>query len=302
MLKQAFGRLLPLYIWMSVAGLAGCSGVAPVDEPSPEDSSGFFACDGDQLYYEASGAGFPLLLVSGGSGMDMRQWERVAPRLAESYRVIRVDPRGIGRSDNPTSSYSDAVDLEQLLDHLELEQVGIVGPSSAGGLVLEFALSYPDRVAGVVAAAPFVPGFEFSETMLERLVGFSQAAEEGREAFLDRMFDDPHFIPSPLDSGARPWARTIMAENFDKGAGFDPGLPIALEPPLIEQLAAIRPPVLLVAGALDHPEVLRRNEFLTRKIPVATEERVADAGHNIPIENPEAFLAAVLPFLDQLRQ
>ena len=154
--------------------------------------------------------------------MDLRQWDRVAPTLADDFQVILIDPRGIGRSDNPTARYSDADDLAALLDHLGLDRIGLIGLSLSGGIVLEFAARYPDRVAGVVAAAPFVPGFEFSEAMLARLDVFNKAAQEGREPFLDAMFVDPHFIPAPLDASVRPIARKNMAMNFDKGAGFDP--------------------------------------------------------------------------------
>jgi pimeloyl-ACP methyl ester carboxylesterase len=222
--------------------------------------------------------------------MDLRQWDRIAPDLAKSYRVIRYDPRGIGKSDNPTVKYSDAADFNSLLDHLELDRVGLIGLSSAGGLVLEFAIRYPQRTAGVVAAAPFVPGFEFSDEMLVRLNIFSQAAERGRETFLDRMFEDAHFVA----------ARENMGYNFDKGAGFDPSLPMPLSSPLIEQLAEISVPVLLLAGELDHPEVLRRNKYLLENISSAEEKIIPHAGHNSPLENPPAFLDAMNSFLQTI--
>ena len=257
----------------------------------------YLALGADRLYYEVSGQGFPLVLVSGGSGMDLRQWDLITPALTQSYRVIRYDPRGIGKSDNPTVKYSDAVDLNSLLDHLSLDQVGLIGLSSAGGFVLEFAIQFPDRITGLVAVAPFVPGFEFSDAMMTRLELFNKAAEQGREPFLDRMFEDSHFIPAPLDRSVRTSAREIMAYNFDKGAGFDPSLPLRLVPPLIEQLPKISSPVLLLAGELDHPEVLRRNKFLAAHIESADEKIIVQAGHNGPLENPGAFLDAMDTFL-----
>ena len=81
------------------------------------------------------------------------------------------------------------------------------------------------------------------------------------------------------------------------GAGFDPGLPIPLLPPLIEQLPNISSTVLLLAGELDHPEVLRRNKYLLTQIPAADEKIIHQAGHNGPLENPAAFLDAMNTFL-----
>ena len=279
---------------LSLSTLAGSS--------TAGDGTGvaFLSLNGDQLHDEVSGDGFPLVLVSGGSGMDLRQWDLVKPTLSRSYRIIRYDPRGVGKSDNPSVAYSDADDLDQLLTHLGVEQAGLVGLSSAGGFVLEFAIQYPDRVAGLVAVAPFVPGFEFSASMMARLDRFSQATAQGREPFLDSMFGDAHFIPVPLDRSVRTMARGIMGYNFDKGEGFDPSLQAVLEPPLIEQLAKIRTPVLLLAGELDHPEVLRRNEYLAAQISSVEEKIIVQAGHNGHLENPAAFLDPTKAFLVML--
>lgn len=276
---------------MLLAAGAGCSSHKP---PTPY---GVMEVGNDSLYYESSGEGFPLVFVGGGSGMDLRQWDPVALHLGQDYRVVLYDPRGMGKSDPPTAPYSDSSDLVRLLDHLGLDRVCVLGLSSAGGFALEFALLHPERVAGVVASAPFVPGFEFSEEMLERLAGFTAAAEEGVIPYLDRMLEDSHFLPAPLNRSARQTARHLMGSNFDKGAAFDPVLLIRLEPPLIERLGEITPPVLLLAGGLDHPEVLRRNRFLRQEIPYAEERIVPMAGHNIPMENPVGFLNATESFL-----
>jgi pimeloyl-ACP methyl ester carboxylesterase len=265
-----------------------------------EFQSGFFAAGNDQIYYEVEGRGFPLVMVSGGSGMDLRQWDRVVPNLAKSYKIVRYDPRGIGKSDNPTERYSDTRDLHDLLAALEIGDTVLIGLSSSGGLVLEYALQHRAHVLGVIAAAPFVPGFQFSKDMLTRLQIFSEAAETGRKPFLDSMFADPHFIPAPLDRSIRASARENMGMNYDKGAGFDASLVMTLDPPLIEQLTNISPPVLLLAGALDHSEVHRRNDFLAKQIRSTRQSVVADAGHNAPLENPDAFLNAIRPFLEEL--
>ena len=129
---------------------------------------------------------------------------------------------------------------------------------------------------------------------------FNHAVENGREAFLDEMFDDDHFIPSPLDPAIRDLARENMGYNFDKGADFDPALPIQIAPPLIEQLENIHSPVLLLAGELDHPEVLRRNKYLLSQIRSADEKIIEQAGHNGPLENPDAVLDAMSSFLQDI--
>jgi 3-oxoadipate enol-lactonase len=271
----------------------------------------FLDLDGDSLSYEVLQSGVaddsvddtpPLVLLGGGSGMDTRQWHLVAEPLAENHHVILFDPRGVGRSDNPTVRYSDAADFVELLDHLGIDQAIVVGLSSSGGLAFEIALRYPDRIAGVIAAGPFVRGFEFTGTMLTRLKTFSDAAKEGREPFLRAMIDeDQYFIPAPLNPSIKAFAGNVMGESYDKSAFFDESLVEVIDPPLIEQLGGIEPPVLMPIGTLDHPEVHRRNTWYMMQIPNSAEVTIADAGHNVHLENPEGFVVAIDEFLESLR-
>jgi len=58
----------------------------------------------------------------------------------------------------------------------------------------------------------------------------------------------------------------------------------------------------LLAGELDHPEVLRRNKYLVTQIRSAEEKIIRQAGHNGPLENPAAFLDAMNTFLHAIAQ
>src|SRR3954471_24387835 len=60
--------------------------------------------DGTRLYWEESGSGAPLLLIQG-LGWSADMWYSLVPELESSYRVIRYDGRGIGRSDVPAGPY-----------------------------------------------------------------------------------------------------------------------------------------------------------------------------------------------------
>jgi len=255
--------------------------------------AGFASVGTDRIYFESSGDGAPLVLVSGGSGMDLRQWHKVIPLLAPTHRVIAYDPRGIGNSDNPTEVYSDSDDLVQLLDYLQLDKVTLVGLSSSGGFALEFAVQFPGRLQSLIASAPFVPGYEFSASMQKRVDRFAEAAQEGREVFLDAMMADPHFVASASEKA---FVRKVMAFNFNKGAGFDPQLPIPMEPPLIQQLQSIEIPVLLLAGGLDHEDILVRNRYLQRRIHGAKVSLIPGAGHNPQLETPADFVAEIIRF------
>ena len=101
----------------------------------------FVAANGTRLYYEAAGAGHPVVLLHGFT-FDTTMWDDQFLPLAQHFRVIRYDMRGFGRSDLPgAESYSHVDDLKALLDHLGISQAHLVGLSKGGAIALDFGKS-----------------------------------------------------------------------------------------------------------------------------------------------------------------
>jgi pimeloyl-ACP methyl ester carboxylesterase len=76
---------------------------------------------------------------------------------------------------------------------------------------------------------------------------------------------------------------------------------IPLNPPAITQLEAVKCPTLVVAGAMDHPEVLRAAEEMVKRIPNAQKTIIASSGHVPTYEQPDAFVKLLLDFLGSLK-
>ena len=103
--------------------------------------------NGVNIYYEASGDGFPIVWSHEFAG-DYRSWEPQVRFFGRRYRVITYNARGYPPSDVPTSlddySQEQAVeDLRGLLDHLNIETAHLAGLSMGGSVVLNFGLKYP---------------------------------------------------------------------------------------------------------------------------------------------------------------
>ena len=109
--------------------------------------------NGTQLYYEVAGEGQPLVLVHSG-GFDRRLWDEQCTTFADHYQVIRYDVRGHGESPPPTKPYSDAEDLDRLLQWLQVEKVHLVGLSLGGRIIIDFALAHPEMVDTLLLVAP----------------------------------------------------------------------------------------------------------------------------------------------------
>src|SRR5262249_35957924 len=111
---------------------------------------------GIDLYYETHGQGEPLVLIPA-TGFAADVWlPAQVPALAESTQVIVFDPRGCGRSSQPSTEYTIgdmAADVVGLLDHLGLGAAHILGHSMGGRIGLAMALDSPRRVRSPIVAA-----------------------------------------------------------------------------------------------------------------------------------------------------
>jgi pimeloyl-ACP methyl ester carboxylesterase len=109
--------------------------------------------DGVRIAYDVIGEGSPVLLLHGGS-LDSTWWGPLIPALAKNHTVITMDSRGHGRSsfDERQITYRHmADDTLALLDHLEIDNIDIVGWSDGGITAFDIALRQPHRLGRVVA-------------------------------------------------------------------------------------------------------------------------------------------------------
>ena len=112
-----------------------------------------YATVGDlTLYYEELGPpdGVPLVLLHGAGGTiddPMGGWAGLAPSFAETYRLVLVEHRGHGRTDNPAGVMTFEQmgdDLAGLVAQLGLGSVHVAGISDGGVVALDCALRRPD--------------------------------------------------------------------------------------------------------------------------------------------------------------
>lgn len=117
--------------------------------------------DGTEIYYTGQGSGRPIVL-SHGWPLSSDAWQVELKIFADAgYRVIAHDRRGHGRSSktyqgNDMTTY--AKDLAELVEHLDLEDVVVIGHSTGGGEVVRYAAQFgAQRVAKVVTIGAVPP-------------------------------------------------------------------------------------------------------------------------------------------------
>jgi pimeloyl-ACP methyl ester carboxylesterase len=112
----------------------------------------FVAIHGHQIGYRTAGSGPVVVLIHGMAGSSTT-WRWVAPALAEHYTVVAPDLLGNGRSAKPRGDYSlgaYACGVRDLLVALGHERATIVGQSLGGGVAMQFAYLFPQRVERLV--------------------------------------------------------------------------------------------------------------------------------------------------------
>ncbi|MEM9581325.1 MAG: alpha/beta hydrolase [Pseudomonadota bacterium] len=270
----------------------------------------FTTSDGLTLYYEDEGEGLPILCLAGLTRTS-RDFDYMAPHL-DGVRLIRLDYRGRGQSDwGDWQTYTLPVegrDVMELLAHLGLSQVAILGTSRGGLNAMGIASVAPDALLGVALNDI---GPELDEAGLGYIMGYlgkNPAARTHEEAAAALAHLSPGFPGVPM---AR-WMREVQL-HFPM---TDDGLKITYDPKLrdaVEQASGHGPidlwpffdalpkrPLALIWGVnsdlLKKPTVRemqrRRPDMITAEVP--------DRGH-IPFLDEAESLAALREWIGAMR-
>jgi pimeloyl-ACP methyl ester carboxylesterase len=246
--------------------------------------------DGVNIYYEVHGEGPPLILTHGYSSTSAMWQGQIAP-LSQRHKLVLWDMRGHGQSDYPPdpNAYSEALtvaDMAALLDEVGAGSAIVGGLSLGGYMSLAFYRAYPARVRALL--------------IIDTGPGFKK--DEAREAWnrraldtADRLERDGLFV---LNSASR--ERSTVEHRDAQGLALAArGMLTQRDARVIELLPQIKVPSLIVVGADDTP-FLAASDYMAAKIPGAKKVVIPQAGHAVNIDQPQAFIDAVLPFLAKL--
>ncbi len=237
--------------------------------------------------------------------MDSRVWD---PQWSsfETYRRIRFDLRGFGRSPVGALPLTHARDVAELLDGLGVSGAAVVGGSMGGRIALELAIGRPDLVGALVLVGTGLPGLDWSEEVR----AYGQAEDEGvvrgdldaaTEVNLRMWVDGPRRAAADVDPGVREAVREMQRRALELQAPIWAELDEEL---LVEdvggRLGEVRVPTLVVVGEEDVADIHRVAERLVREIPGARSATIPRTAHVPNLERPADFDALVLGFLSRV--
>ena len=246
--------------------------------------------DGVSIYYEIHGEGPPLLLTHGYSSTSA-MWHGQVDALSKDHTLILWDMRGHGQSDYPDDpkAYSEALtvgDIAAILDAVGAKRAVIGGLSLGGYMSLAYYAAHPERVEALLIIDTG-PGFKKDEAR--------EAWNARALATADRLDREGLDV---LKSATR--ERATASHRDARGLALAArGMLTQRDARVIELLPDIEVPSLVVVGADDTP-FLAASDYMAAKIPGAQKVVIPAAGHAVNIDQPKAFVDAVLPFLKNL--
>ncbi|MCU7647173.1 alpha/beta fold hydrolase [Pseudomonas piscis] len=270
--------------------------------------------DGQRIHCVSAGSGRPVLLIPGWP-QTWYAWREVIQALAaRGFQAIAVDPPGTGQSDRPEHGYDTgavADVLHRVMEQLGFERYSVVGHDVGMWVAYALASDRPEAVERLALTEAVIPGLAEAPPIF---------VEPGQNIFLWHfMFNQLRDLPEALIAGRE---RVYLNYIFDKWSHRRDA--VATE----EYIQAYAAPGGLRAGFAYYraiPETVRQNqqraermldmpvlaigaEHATNDAPLLTLQGrasnlrgaiVPDCGHFIMEEAPEAFLAHLLPFLEE---
>ncbi len=247
------------------------------------------------LAARVDGAGPPVVLLHSGV-TDHHSWDGVAAAMAPSHTVIRYDLRGFGASPPPASGFRHLDDLVAVLEYLDVEAAAFAGNSFGGKLALDLAAAQPDRVTALAMLAAPIAGWDWSAEVR----AYGDAEEEALEAG-----DLDAAVQLNLDTWVRGPVREWSPPLRAIAAAVEPSMRTALtnqttvdeleldddHPAGADRLGDIRVPTLVGVGDRDVSDFVTIAHHLASGIAGAEFVAFPDAGHLVPVEQPEAVAA-----------
>ena len=251
-----------------------------------------------ELNYRIDGSGKVAWLLFNGATLPLEFWDPVAAELGKTGTVVRFDQRNAGktRAEGAFSLPDTAADAAALLNHLELEQVVLLGHAWGGRAAQVFARDYPHLVRAMVICGT---GGQLPAKVPDEVL--KQLREAGRsrdrrswEAALAAAYCAPGFATRDPQTFAA-IAELLWANPPNTGSRWDPR--IAPSPSYWGQAEV---PTLLLYGTEDLNGTPENAEDLLHRLANARLVTIPQAGHFVIREAGERVIAELQHFAKTL--
>ena len=265
------------------------------------------------LHYVEGGSGEPVLLVPGWP-QSWYAWRYAMPALADTFRVIAIDPPGLGESGRPAAydTASIAAYIDAFLDALKLDHVHFIGHDIGAWIGYAYAARHAQRVRRLALIDAAIPGIAPADAYaltperinktwhfyFNALPGLPEALVAGRERiFLEWLFGARSTNKRAIDEAAIAEYTRVYSAPGAMHSGFQYYRAIfdSIAQNRKTAAAKLSMPVMAIGGAQWLGPMMQKMVE-----PVAANLRaeiVPGSGHFVPEENPAAITRLLQEFL-----
>lgn len=251
--------------------------------------------NGARLWYEVLGQGEPLLLHHGFTASRVN-WMPVAKRLKDRFKIILMECRGTGESEDTDDGYNleqYANDVIGMVDHLEIDKFSYAGHSMGGGIGYLLGLNHADRLNRLILMAPIPSGGPPGEPDQDMISKRLQARKKNDRHFFKAEYEAARFRK---DVQTDAWFESRVDHVMRVSEGhFVEGLRTMRQLNVEDQLALIDLPTLMLAGAVD--SLLKSNLRDFMRLPNASLHVFSRAGHEVAMHEPDGVSDAINEFM-----
>ena len=269
-----------------------------------------------QMEYAIAGDGPPVLMVHGTGGGFDQGLAFAAPLVAAGWQVIAPSRFGYLRSDFPAdpSSEHQADAFVDLLDHLGIDRVPVVGGSAGALSAMQFAIRHPDRCAALVALVPAAfapdrPPPRPPNAIAEAIIAYGLRSDWlfwlgmtlAEDAMIGTLLATDPGLVQAAEPAEQDRVRAILHDILpvsDRARGLlnDGKLAGSPEPMALERISA---PTLALSLEDDRFETLAAARHIAATVPGARLASWPTGGHVWVGRNAEVF-AAIDDFLSEV--
>lgn len=224
-----------------------------------------------------------------------KRYYSMVPKLARRYRTVRLDLRGHGASQIPADTLPFSLerlaqDTVELIDHLKLDKVHIIGSSAGGFITQRTAMNFPERVRSVslIGSKPGLKRSQASEWL-------EQVGKRGLRPFLKETI--ALRFPDDIDADFVEWFLDEAAKNNVPFVGKFVGYMTTQD--FMDEVHKIRCPALLIAPGAEPIGDISTYHEMQSKMPDAELIVYEGARHNINDYLPDRCVGDILKFLDK---
>lgn len=256
------------------------------------------------IAYDIQGDGIPLVMLRG-LGRTVRHWVGFDRQMAQYFRVITMDLRGIGQTTQPhrlrDTVWSYADDVVAVLNHAGIEKAHVMGVSLGGMATLAVGVRHPGRAASIVVVNTSIAGQgiprltidsasfllknllrrdgNLQEKLVDILVGRATGSETRKAlatAYSQIAAEEGLYV-------------TTVAKQLLAAARFAPG----------PWLSDMKVPTLIVAGTDDRFVPFANSQNLANLIPHAHFATIAGAGHEASADRGDELAKLLIQWIER---